>query len=155
MVPDRTPPSTPVEEPNYREPPELDRHDDDTEEPTPARLMADSFEAPAPGVLPTFEAKEENSPRLDTEPKNAIQIDIPAEDDEPMAAPQTETEGFGSSLPPLDTGFSTISEPPQTEDEGAANEKDDQGPSLLPDLPQAEELIPELPVATESARADS
>jgi hypothetical protein len=154
MVPDR---AVAAEE-TYQEPPEMEHFEEeaDDDDPSPARLLADSFEAPAPGVLPTFEGQADEVPRLDLEPQNAIQIDIPAEDDEPMAPPQTEPEEFDRALPPLETDLPAISEPPQTEDEGSiGHETEDEGPSLLPDLPQAEELIPELPVATESARADS
>jgi len=67
------------------------------------------------------------------------------------APPKTEAE---ESFPEPETAgpdMPEISDPPQTEDESAV----DNGPNLLPDLPQAEELIPELPIATESARADS
>lgn len=148
MVPDRAVPAT--EDSTYQEPPELDEDDDNDS--SSARLLADSFEAPAPGVLPTFQG-EEDGPRLEPEPQAAIQIDIPAdEDEEPLAPPRTEPEEFENALPPLQTDLPSISEPPQTEDEiGPSSD----APSLLPDLPQAEELIPELPVATESARADS
>ena len=160
MVPDRATPPTSADEEGYQEPPELENYEDEAEDSSPARLLADSFEAPAPGVLPSFQGKNDGAERPDPEPPTAIQIDIPAEEDEPTAPPQTETEEFGSALPPLETDLPAISEPPQTEDEGieAAATEDagvDEGPSLLPDLPQAEELIPELPVATESARADS
>jgi hypothetical protein len=155
MVPDRPPAPAEAEEDSYQEPPDLDRFEDENEDQSPARLLADSFEAPAPGVLPKFDGQDDAGPRLDSGTRNAIQIDIPAEDDEPAAMPQTEPEDFEASLPPLETDFPSISEPPQTEDEGAMDMQEDESPSLLPDLPQAEELIPELPVATESARADS
>ena len=119
------------------------------DESSPARMLADSFEAPAPGVLPAFEPSDDGSSMARSQ--NAIQIDIP-EDDEPMSAPpQTEAE---ESFPEPETAgpdMPEISDPPQTEDESAV----DNGPNLLPDLPQAEELIPELPITTESARADS
>ena len=127
--------------------------EDEAEEANPARLLADSFEAPAPGVLPAFGGnKGDSEPRLAPENSNAIQIDIPAEEEDLSSPPMTEPEEEGA-FPSLPSEL-PISEPPQTEDEGAMADADD-GPSLLPDLPQAEELIPELPVATESARADS
>ena len=153
MVPDRVAPAASNDE-SYQEPPELDEYEEDeAEEANPARLLADSFEAPAPGVLPAFGGnKGDSEPRLAPENSNAIQIDIPAEEEDLSSPPMTEPEEEGA-FPSLPSEL-PISEPPQTEDEGAMADADD-GPSLLPDLPQAEELIPELPVATESARADS
>ena len=152
MVPDRAA-AAPAQEGSYQEPPELDEYEEeDAEEASPARLLADSFEAPAPGVLPAFGGNQDGEPRLTPESSNAIQIDIPAEEDDMSSPPITEPEDEGA-FPSLPSEL-PISEPPQTEDEGAMGSADD-SPSLLPDLPQAEELIPELPVATESARADS
>lgn len=94
--------------------------DDDDDDDDPARLIADSFEAPAPDVLPAFEGDE---------------------DDEPVAAEEMAVPGVPD-----------ITEPPMTEDE--PSEEFGQAeqipvPDIMPDLPEAEELIPDLPVATE------
>jgi hypothetical protein len=142
MVPDREVPS---------EMPDDDDRDGPAEEilDTPAQLLADSFEAPAPGVLPAFAGNESTSER----DQNAIQIDIPADDDAPVA-PTTEEATEFPEAEMIEPSFPKISDPPQTEDE-SVNESEDEELSLLPDLPQAEELIPELPMATETARADS
>ena len=160
MVPDRVVPEPETQAPShdYEEAPELfDDDEDSLDPPTPAQLLADSFEAPAPGVLPSFEEREElGSPSLGSE-TNAIQIDIPMEE-----------ESYSSSLSSFEdehdpfpeprannSGFSSISDPPQTEDEDPITLDSHEEQRLLQDLPQAEELIPELPMATESARADS
>lgn len=131
------------------EPPAMEE-EDEKEEVTPAQLLADSFEAPAPGVLPAFDSEDD----LKLSSRNAIQIDIPR-DDEPVASrrPNDDADGFPQAEI-AGPSFPEISDPPQTEDESEAGLAGDSS-SLLPDLPEAEELIPELPVATESARADS
>lgn len=158
MVPDRVsaPEPAPVEEsPAYPEAPQTEYEEEEAvPEPTPARMLADSFEAPAPGVLPAFEREE----RPDHQPlslkQNAIQIDIPKEDEDSYGSrsfPSQEDDYRDRDHSP--NHFNNISEPPQTEDELGFGSMGDE--PLLPDLPQAEELIPELPMATESARADS
>lgn len=150
MVPDRVAPTRPESDASYQDPPALNDFEDDEEDSSSARLLADSFEAPAPGVLPAFDGQRDES-RF-SEPSNAIQIDIPADEDDISPPPITEREE--RAFPSLSAEL-PISEPPQTEDESDLAEDNDAGPGLLPDLPQAEELIPEFPVATESARADS
>lgn len=138
-------------------------HQEPEESPNPASLLADSFESPAPGVLPAFEQSEQPSEQSRPAPRtesnsNAIQIDIPEEDEpvtvRPSEPPVTEEEPAPPADPaPQSTAepsYPEISDPPQTEEEP---ESDSSG--MMVDLPQAEELIPELPVATESARADS
>lgn len=136
-------------EPEEQEPSE---NESEEEEASPARMLADSFEAPVPGVLPAFEGNDEKEEP--SSEQNAIQIDIPDDDvpsepETPSAPEAPDDDGFRQPemVEPI---MPDISEPPRTEDESV-----DDGPSLLPDLPQAEELIPDLPMATESARADS
>lgn len=126
-----------------------EEEDEDSVPSSPAEMLADSFEAPAPGVLPAFEGDSGEEPEPPSAPPNAIQIDIP-DDDGPVSTPEPpamEDDDFPQAEI-AGPSFPEISDPPQTEDEP-------EKASLLPDLPQAEELIPELPVATESARADS
>ena len=100
----------------------------------PARLIADSFEAPAPDILPTFASERE----LQDGPKIAI-----AMDDGPESFPAPEL-----AVPEMPS----ISETPRTEEEP---ERKPAGLPLsgldLPELPDAEELIPEFPSATEPA----
>ncbi len=130
--------------------PPLEEDNEKREELTPAKLLADSFEAPAPGVLPAFDGGDE----LKLSSRNAIQIDIP-HDDEPVTSRRSSDDG--GDFPQAETAgpsFPEISDPPQTEDESEVGLQGDSSP-LLADFPEAEELIPELPVATESARADS
>lgn len=133
----------PVAEPLVPEDDELD-----LEETSPAQLLADSFEAPAPGVLPAFEGSDDDSKHAS---RNAIQIDIP--DDEPVSSEPNDGDDFPVAEM-AGPSFPEISDPPQTEDESEAGLNGDNS-ALLSDLPEAEELIPDLPVATESARADS
>lgn len=145
MVPTRDESVGKSEAPASEPEPPMEEEDDDQEEATPAQLLADSFEAPAPGVLPAFPAAKEDSNHVSG---NAIQIDIP-KDDEPVGGgedfPQAEMAG---------PSFPDITDPPQTEDETEAG-LNGESAGMLSDLPEAEELIPELPMATESARADS
>lgn len=159
MVPDRVPEEA-IETNNrdYEEAPELFEDEEDSmEPPTPAQLLADSFEAPAPGVLPSFDEREERgSPSLTSEP-NAIQIDIPMEEESYSSSLSSFEDDHDSFPEPRanSSSFSSISDPPQTEDEESITLESHEEQRLLQDLPQAEELIPELPMATESARADS
>lgn len=145
MVPNREQPVEKSEAPASEPEPPMDDDDEDHEEATPAQLLADSFEAPAPGVLPAFPAVKEESNHVSS---NAIQIDIP-KDDEPVRGgddfPQAEMAG---------PSFPDITDPPQTEDESEAG-LNGESAGMMSDLPEAEEMIPELPMATESARADS
>lgn len=136
MVPDANGRAAETAEP-AEEPEEEDEAEEQDEAPSEASLLANSFEAPEPDVLPAFDGGEEQEQESSSE-QNAIQIDIPAEESEPEAN---------------ELDFPPISDPPQTENE--LDNPGDEEPSLLPDLPEAEELIPELPMATESARADS
>lgn len=113
--------------------------DEDEEEINPALRMADSFESPAPGVLPAFEAQEQTT----TEPSNKAESDDTPFPDAEMSVP--EVPG--------------ISEPPQTEEEDDDSPKAEDSMEIfaeesLPDfdgeLPEAEEMLPDLPLATES-----
>lgn len=103
-------------------------------EPNPARMIADSFEAPAPDILPTFHTEREPQEG----PKIAISLD-----DGPDSFPAPEL-----AVPEMPS----ISEAPRTEEEP---ERKPAGLGLsnldLPELPNAEELIPEFPSATEPA----
>lgn len=100
----------------------------------PARLIADSFEAPAPDILPTFHSEREPQEG----PTIAISLD-----DGPDSFPAPEL-----AVPEMPS----ITETPRTEEEP---ERTPGGIALsnldLPDLPNAEELIPEFPSATEPA----
>lgn len=138
-------PSAPREEHEVEEsveeapaaPPEPEDEEDEEEEQSPARLIADSFEAPAPDVLPTFAAAPAGKPATGT-----IQLEMPqlSEDDGP------EPELAVPEMP-------SISETPRTEDEPEKKITPTLSLSTLelPDLPEAEELIPDLPQATEPA----
>ena len=103
---------------------------------SPARMIADSFEAPAPDILPTFQSTREPQDA----PTIAISLDD-GEEEESFPAPELAVPDMPS-----------ISEAPRTEDE---TERTPSGLALsnleLPDLPAAEELIPEFPSATEPA----
>lgn len=103
---------------------------------SPARMIADSFEAPAPDILPTFQSQRE--------PQDAPTIAISIDDgDEAESFPAPEL-----AVPEMPS----ISEAPRTEEEV---ERLPSGLALsnldLPNLPVAEELIPEFPSATEPA----
>lgn len=115
-------------------PDSIEEEDEVDYDANPARLIADSFEAPAPDILPTFGSERE----LQDGPKIAI-----AMDDGPENFPAPEL-----AVPEMPT----ISETPRTEDE---TERKPAGLPLsgldLPELPDAEELIPEFPSATEPA----
>jgi hypothetical protein len=117
--------------------------DSEGEEPTPARLIADSFEAPAPDMLPAFA-----SDRSASTPQASLGIQIempPLEEEEPEERFPT-PELAVPEMP-------SISEAPRTEDEPESRIQTSIPLSTmeLPDLPQAEERIPDLPPATEAA----
>lgn len=142
MVPTGPRDESPVEESVEEAPaapsePEPQDEDDEEEEQSPARLIADSFEAPAPDVLPTFASAPTAKPATGT-----IQLEMPqlADDDGP------EPELAVPDMP-------SISDTPRTEDEPEKKITPTLSLSTLelPDLPEAEELIPDLPQATEPA----
>ncbi len=115
-------PAPPVAEEDTGE--AADEDDDDD----PARAIADSFEAPAPDVLPAFEGEQnEDEASGEDEPVSAEEMAVPDVPD--------------------------ITEPPMTEDEPSEDfeQASEQVPvpEIMPDLPEAEELIPDLPIATE------
>ena len=117
---------------------EPEEEDEDEEESSPARLIADSFEAPAPDVLPTFAA-------IPTAPKpsaGTIQLEMPQLSDDDGPEPELAVPDMPS-----------ISDAPRTEEEPDKKIKPTLSLSTLelPDLPEAEELIPDLPQATEPA----
>jgi hypothetical protein len=148
---------------------------EEEEESSPARLIADSFEAPAPDILPAFDTDRERAaaPTAGSAPMG-IQIEMPKLSDEDV--PEAEERFPSPELAVPD--MPSISEAPRTEEEPerrpaahAAAGMGAQVPSpapqpspspaaatiplstldLVPDLPEAEELIPDLPTATEPA----
>lgn len=123
----------------------------DEEMSSPARLIADSFEAPAPDVLPAF-ANIELTQAPTPAASLGIQIEMPqfSDDDVPEAE-----ESFPSpelAVPDMPSMLS-LSDAPRTEDEIDKKPKTSisLGSLELPDLPEAEELIPDFPQATEPA----
>lgn len=118
-----------------------DDQDEEDRDTSPARLIADSFEAPAPDVLPVFAS--ERAPTA--KPSLGIQIEMPPLNEEPEESFPT-PELAVPDMP-------SISEAPRTEDEPESRISASLPLSTLdlPDLPEAEELIPDLPAATEPA----
>ena len=128
-----------------------DDDEGDEEMSSPARLIADSFEAPAPDVLPAF-ANIELTQAPTPAASLGIQIEMPqfSDDDVPEAE-----ESFPSpelAVPDMPSMLS-LSDAPRTEDEIDKKPKTSisLGSLELPDLPEAEELIPDFPQATEPA----
>lgn len=133
-----------VEEPSAQndDPPVEDSDED--HEASPARLIADSFEAPAPDILPAFDSERE---RVSAPPSSmGIQIEMPQLSDVPEAE---------LAVPDMPS-FPEPSRPP-TPAPARDEEPKPVTPSLplssldMPDLPEAEELIPDLPPATQPA----
>jgi hypothetical protein len=135
--------------------------DEEEEESSPARLIADSFETPPPDTLPTFSNSERVQAPLQSPSLGGIHIEMPqlSEGDVPEAE-----ERFPSpelAVPDMPS----ISEAPRTEDEPEKKPPATMPASMpttipttiplstmeLPDLPEAEEMIPDLPHATEAA----
>lgn len=115
--------------------PEAEPSEESEEPSNPARMIADSFEAPAPDMLPVFGG---GSPSHGSSATGAIRIEMPVLGDAPQDIPESAV---------------AVSESPRPE--GSAESAPSPGIPLesmeLPDLPQAEELIPDLPPATEPA----
>ncbi len=139
----------PAPEPSFEEPSVEDSIDDEDDR-TPARLIADSFEAPAPDILPAFSSGSAPSGGLGTSAPGGIHIEMPQLHDD--------VGGAEESFPTPELAvpdMPSISEAPRTEIEQEVKPIAPAPPSLgsldLPDLPQAEELIPDLPPATEPA----
>ena len=154
MVPGGSEPEAVSEaEPEEEVLPVQDPISEEAEEPNAALRMADSFESSVPGELPAFEGEIEE-PEAAAEPEESPEEDTEMAGDDPF--PDAEV-----AVPDVPG----ITEPPQTEEENDdssdESESDDSEPSSeysaeesLPDfqgdLPEAEEMLPDLPLATES-----
>lgn len=118
--------------------PHVDEDEDgeDEEEQNPARLIADSFEAPAPDILPSFASDEPAK-----QPGIAIEMPpVEGEAEERFPTPELAVP----EMPSISEAARSDSEPERQI--GIPLSSLD-----LPDLPEAEELIPDLPPATEAA----
>jgi hypothetical protein len=118
--------------------PHVDEDEDgeDEEEQSPARLIADSFEAPAPDILPSFASDEPAK-----QPGIAIEMPpVEGEAEERFPTPEL-------AVPEMPS----ISEAARSESEPERKIGIPLSSLDLPDLPEAEELIPDLPPATEAA----
>ncbi len=145
---------------------------DSMEDESPARLIADSFEGPPPGSLPAFDTAAHPEPARPVAPRQtppetpSIQIELPVEEPSagtpaPAAPAAHESTPIAEQPPatPLPSPADSDQQVPPASAErpaqpSAAPPSFDGVPEMVGDLPEAEELIPDLPLATEAARSE-
>lgn len=125
---------------------------DDSFESSPARMIADSFEAPAPDILPAFaKVPSEAGTHKDSGKLGGIQIDIPrmveegekVEEEQQFPAAELAVPDMPSIEGPQQERENEVQEAPHKINMGSLD--------LVPEFPEAEEMIPDLPQAAEPA----